>query len=164
MANPTRSKVRQEAFEGGPPELPGRPLEVVGNGDPREMTVAFGPRSEGTEPGLQAHSSTSPRVVKPYPRPGAATASQPIEPIAEGATPSSSLAAWAGSVYRFRMPLPYNSENFAFHLDRARTQVNVASSQQATDRAITLASAQVHATIALALAQWLTAPTEPRSR
>jgi hypothetical protein len=39
LANPTRSKVRQEAFEGGPPELPGRPLEVVGNGDRRWMTV-----------------------------------------------------------------------------------------------------------------------------
>ena len=68
------------------------------------------------------------------------------------------------NLYLLCMPLPYSSENFAFHLDRARTQVNVASSQQATDRAITLASAQVHATIALALAQWLTAPGEPKSR
>ncbi|HWA67049.1 MAG TPA: hypothetical protein VG899_11850 [Mycobacteriales bacterium] len=62
------------------------------------------------------------------------------------------------------MPLPFSSENFAFHLDRARTQVNVASSQQGPDKANSLASAQVHATIALALATWLTAPNEPRSR
>jgi hypothetical protein len=62
------------------------------------------------------------------------------------------------------MPLPYTSENFAFHLDRARTQVNVASSQQGLDKTTSLASAQVHATIALALAQWLTAPVEPKSR
>jgi hypothetical protein len=48
LANPTRSKVRQEAFEGGPPELPGRPLEVVGNGDPRGMVVdpGFGPGAQ----------------------------------------------------------------------------------------------------------------------
>ena len=39
MVNPTWSKVRQQAFEGGPPELAGRPLEVLGNEYPRWMTV-----------------------------------------------------------------------------------------------------------------------------
>ncbi|HVW81376.1 MAG TPA: hypothetical protein VHB69_10630 [Mycobacteriales bacterium] len=62
------------------------------------------------------------------------------------------------------MPLPFNSENFAFHLDRARSQVNVASSQQGQDKENSLASAQVHATIALALATWLTGATPPASR
>jgi hypothetical protein len=37
--NPTRSKARQGAFEGGPPELPGRPLEVGGDVDPRGMVA-----------------------------------------------------------------------------------------------------------------------------
>ena len=37
--NPTRSKSRQCASEGGPPEHTGRTLEVVGNGDPRWMAV-----------------------------------------------------------------------------------------------------------------------------
>jgi hypothetical protein len=49
--NPTWSKVKKErdvgfvggllarAFEGGPPELAGRPHEVVGNGSPRWMVA-----------------------------------------------------------------------------------------------------------------------------
>ena len=41
--NPTRSKVRQGAFEGGPPEHPGRPQEGGGNVVPRWMVaVAVG--------------------------------------------------------------------------------------------------------------------------
>ena len=36
-ANPTWSKTRQRAFEGGPPELAGRSHEGVGNGTPRWM-------------------------------------------------------------------------------------------------------------------------------
>jgi hypothetical protein len=39
LVNPTRSKVRQGAFEGCPPELQGRPQEVVGNGNPRWMVA-----------------------------------------------------------------------------------------------------------------------------
>lgn len=38
-ANPTRSKARQGAFEGGPPELPGRPLEACGNARRRWMAA-----------------------------------------------------------------------------------------------------------------------------
>ena len=38
-ANPTRSKATQGAFEGGPPELPGRPLEVDGDVGPRWMVA-----------------------------------------------------------------------------------------------------------------------------
>ena len=37
--NPTRSKVRQDAFEGGPPEHPGRPHEDGGNAVPRWMVA-----------------------------------------------------------------------------------------------------------------------------
>jgi hypothetical protein len=39
LVNPTRSKVRQGAFEGRPPKLLGRPHEVVGNGNPRWMVA-----------------------------------------------------------------------------------------------------------------------------
>lgn len=53
------------------------------------------------------------------------------------------------------MPEPYTSEDFAFHLDRARTQSNTAATQSPTDKATTLASAQVHATLALAIATWM---------
>jgi hypothetical protein len=53
------------------------------------------------------------------------------------------------------MPLPYTSEDFAFHLDRARTQSNTAASQSPNDKSVTLASAQVHATLALAIATWM---------
>jgi len=38
-ANPTWSKTRQRAFEGGPPELAGRSHEGVGNGAPRWMVA-----------------------------------------------------------------------------------------------------------------------------
>jgi hypothetical protein len=38
-ANPTWSKTRQRAFEGGPPELAGRLHEGVGNGAPRWMVA-----------------------------------------------------------------------------------------------------------------------------
>ncbi len=37
--NPTRSKIRQCATEGGPPERTGRLLETVGNGGPRWMVA-----------------------------------------------------------------------------------------------------------------------------
>jgi hypothetical protein len=37
--NPTWSKTRQRAFEGGPPELAGRSHEGVGNGTPRWMVA-----------------------------------------------------------------------------------------------------------------------------
>ena len=40
MVNPTGSKLRQCALEGGPPEHTGRALEAVGNGCRRWMTVA----------------------------------------------------------------------------------------------------------------------------
>ena len=57
-ANPTRSKLRQCASEGGPPEHTGRALEAVGNGCPRWMAVtATSATTRGTEPGLQADSS-----------------------------------------------------------------------------------------------------------
>jgi len=42
LVNPTWSKLRQCAFEGGPPEHTGRALEAVGNGCPRWMTVTGG--------------------------------------------------------------------------------------------------------------------------
>jgi hypothetical protein len=38
-ANPARSKVRQDASEGGPPEHPGRPQEAAGNGRRRWMVA-----------------------------------------------------------------------------------------------------------------------------
>ena len=59
--NPTRSKVRQEAFEDGPSELPGRPLEAGGNAGPREMVarVVLHKEYDATEPGLQADSSAA---------------------------------------------------------------------------------------------------------
>lgn len=61
-ANLTWSKLRQDAFEGGPPEHPGRALEVVGNGDPRWMTVTVTRATgRGTEPGVPADSSLAPR-------------------------------------------------------------------------------------------------------
>jgi hypothetical protein len=62
--------------------------------------------------------------------------------------------------YRFGMPLPYSSENFAFHVDRARAQVNTSTTQSPADKAATLASAQVHATLALAIATWLKDATQ----
>lgn len=46
--NPTWSKVRQCAFEGGSPEHAGRPLEAIGNGRPRWM-VAHRDPCEGPE-------------------------------------------------------------------------------------------------------------------
>jgi hypothetical protein len=66
--NPTWSKARQAAFEGGPPELPGRPQpssaprgrrdEDAGNGVPRWMAAARAERSaRGTESGLPSGSS-----------------------------------------------------------------------------------------------------------
>jgi len=70
LVNPTRSKVKRRvparapaawAFEGGPPELAGRPHEAVGNGGPREMTA--GRRTPATESGLQADSS--PKCLRP---------------------------------------------------------------------------------------------------
>jgi hypothetical protein len=46
------------AFEGGPPELAGRPHEAVGNGSPRWMVAdRDAARRAETEPGLQAGSS-----------------------------------------------------------------------------------------------------------
>lgn len=53
------------------------------------------------------------------------------------------------------MPLPYTQEDFALHVDRARTQSNTAASQSANDKAVTLAAAQVNATLALAIATFL---------
>jgi hypothetical protein len=53
------------------------------------------------------------------------------------------------------MPLPYTADDFALHVDRARIQVNTATTQQPPDKAATLASAQVHATLAQAIAIWL---------
>ncbi|GAB3656945.1 hypothetical protein GCM10027596_11750 [Nocardioides korecus] len=41
-ANPTWSKTEQRVLEGGPPELAGRSLEVVGNGHPRWMVANRG--------------------------------------------------------------------------------------------------------------------------
>ena len=56
------------------------------------------------------------------------------------------------------MPLPYTSADFALHLDRARTQSNTAASQTGPDKTATLAAAQVNATLAFAIATWLTSP------
>ncbi len=65
LVNPTWSKVKRsrfgvtaQAFEGGPPEPAGRPLEAVGNGSRRWMVARRG--NAATEPGLQADSSASP--------------------------------------------------------------------------------------------------------
>jgi hypothetical protein len=56
------------------------------------------------------------------------------------------------------MPLPYTTNDFALHVDRARAQANTAASQTGPDKAATLASAQVHATLAQAIAIWLSSP------
>jgi 4-hydroxybenzoate polyprenyltransferase len=56
------------------------------------------------------------------------------------------------------MPLPYTTNDFALHVDRARAQVNTAASQTGPEKTATLASAQVHATLALTIATWLTGP------
>ncbi|HWC34543.1 MAG TPA: hypothetical protein VG650_06910 [Mycobacteriales bacterium] len=53
------------------------------------------------------------------------------------------------------MPLPYTKDDFALHIDRARVQSNTAASQSATEKAATLAAAQVNATLALAIATFL---------
>jgi hypothetical protein len=53
------------------------------------------------------------------------------------------------------MPIPYTKDDFAMHLDRARTQANTAASQSSTEKAATLAAAQVNATLALAIATFL---------
>lgn len=53
------------------------------------------------------------------------------------------------------MPLPYTADDFALHLDRARTQSNTAASQSPNEKAATLAAAQVNATLALAIATWM---------
>jgi hypothetical protein len=56
------------------------------------------------------------------------------------------------------MPAPYTTHDFALHVDRARAQVNTAASQTGPDKTLTLASAQVHATLAQAIATWLSSP------
>jgi hypothetical protein len=62
-----RDAATARAFEGGPPELAGRPQEAVSNGSPRWM--AAGPPSGGcTEPGLQADSSAAHSVVPEHHR------------------------------------------------------------------------------------------------
>jgi hypothetical protein len=53
------------------------------------------------------------------------------------------------------MPEPYTKQDFALHVDRARTQTNTAASQSASEKAATLAAAQVNATLALAIATFL---------
>ncbi|HVT22799.1 MAG TPA: hypothetical protein VHD58_05815 [Mycobacteriales bacterium] len=53
------------------------------------------------------------------------------------------------------MPLPYTKDDFALHVDRARTQTNTAASQSANEKVATLAAAQVNATLALAIATFL---------
>jgi hypothetical protein len=53
------------------------------------------------------------------------------------------------------MPIPYTKDDFAMHLDRARTQANTAASQSSAEKANTLAAAQVNATLALAIATFL---------
>jgi hypothetical protein len=58
------------------------------------------------------------------------------------------------------MPLPYTTDDFAMHLDRARTQANTAASQSSTEKAATLAAAQVNATLALAIATFLAVTAE----
>lgn len=51
----------QGAFEGCSPERPGRLLEPCGNARPRWMVVtAVRATGRGTEPGSQAHLSTTP--------------------------------------------------------------------------------------------------------
>jgi hypothetical protein len=60
--NPTWSKVKRsllasvsetaQAFEGGPPEPAGRPLEAVGNGSRRWMVARWDRLVLATEPGL----------------------------------------------------------------------------------------------------------------
>jgi len=58
------------------------------------------------------------------------------------------------------MPLPYTKDDFAMHLDRARTQANTAASQAANEKTATLAAAQVNATLALAIATFLAVTAE----
>jgi hypothetical protein len=41
-----------QAFEGGPPEPAGRPLEAVGNGSRRWMVARLNRKVQVTEPGL----------------------------------------------------------------------------------------------------------------
>lgn len=53
------------------------------------------------------------------------------------------------------MPEPYTRQDFALHLDRARTQSNTAASQSSAEKTNTLAAAQVNATLALAIATYL---------
>jgi hypothetical protein len=61
LVNPTWSKVKRscrlagltaQAFEGGPPEPAGRPLEAVGNGSRRWMVARLDRKVQVTEPGL----------------------------------------------------------------------------------------------------------------
>jgi hypothetical protein len=63
LVNPTWSKVKRlrfgvtaQAFEGGPPEPAGRPLEAVGNGSRRWMVARLDRKVQVTEPGLRADS------------------------------------------------------------------------------------------------------------
>ena len=60
--NPTWSKTRQRAFEGGPPELAGRLHEGVGNGTPRWMVAN---RAVARRPGEQ-----NPAYEPAHPHPG----------------------------------------------------------------------------------------------
>ena len=81
---PIRSKVKQGAFEGGPPELPGGPHDAGeprrdgAPAPPREM-VAGGARAPRTGSGLQAGSSRQPAVV--------GTCCDSVRPMDEGALP-----------------------------------------------------------------------------
>jgi hypothetical protein len=68
-ANPTWSKTRQRAFEGGPPELAGRSHEGVGNGTPRWMVAnravvrRHGEQNPAYEP-AHPHSKLRPAHVR----------------------------------------------------------------------------------------------------
>ena len=71
--NPTRSKARQGAFEGGPPEHPGRPHEDGGNAVPRWMVATGRREPAGTGSGLQP-GSLAPGTGPPRLRQDAGTA------------------------------------------------------------------------------------------
>ena len=66
-----------QAFEGGPPEPAGRPLEPAGNGRPRWMAATL--HASGTESGVQVDSSVALLLAVPP-----LAADLPVSPVFVG--------------------------------------------------------------------------------
>jgi len=121
-ANPTRSKVRQETFEGCPPESPGRPLEACGNARPRWMvaTRAGGFAVRGQNPAYRSARPLHPddasgtvarlRESVPLVRSGEATESGSSDPFRVPNGWDGTRSGWSDQ--RDPRRCPWRSERF----------------------------------------------------